>query len=273
MCRADRVGHAIRHGVDLVVGIDIETAAVFHAVVAEGPHHHIGRRRFQHALGGADGGQQRAFGLVVRHGVLEGDGHLGTERRAGLVVVEHTLGGDFAVWHDHRDVVEGDQVRGSPVDFDHAAGGVVDADPVADAERSFDVQGDAAEEVADHPLQREADDDAHHAAAQQQGPDLLFTQITSTMIDAKLRTTSSRTRSTNRRGGATLVRRWTTASQKNTSISLQTSQAVDSSNTAVATETSSGISDDVASPAAMPMTSIADIASAAVTAVGQKSVM
>jgi len=106
---------------------------------------------------------QDAPGIGQGHAVLQRDRHAGPVGRARQVEVQEPVLGELAVGDHHRHVVERDHARRAPVHLHHAAGRALHLHPVSDAEGVLDVERDAAEEIADHALQRKAQHHADHA--------------------------------------------------------------------------------------------------------------
>ena len=82
------------------------------------------------------------------------------------------LAGDDGVGQDDRLIVEAAHPRGAPAHALDDADVVAGVEDVADVERAFHVQRDAAEEIAERVLKRQADDRGQHGAAGERGRDV-----------------------------------------------------------------------------------------------------
>ena len=86
-----------------------------------------------------------------------------THPRVAIGPVRHRRIDELLVRHDHGDVVVRDDHRAARPDFLHLPGHARDFDPIADRDRAFRQDDEAADEIARDILQAETDADANRA--------------------------------------------------------------------------------------------------------------
>ncbi len=153
--------------------VDPDAQLVDHGAVLEGDHVDVGRRlveRPRHA-GGAVG--QHAAHPVGRLLVMHRHADALEVQGVRVVEVVDPLLGELGVGDDDVVVVAGAQVGGAPGDRHHPALVLLaHPDPVVDAERPFEADHQAGEEVGQDRLQRQAEHQGGDGAGGEQRPDV-----------------------------------------------------------------------------------------------------
>ena len=142
---------------------------------------HLGDRIVQNAFTighGLEAGGHYAQHTLARHLEVDGEIEIDPEVRLGLHVVGDDGVAHFAVGHDNHVVARGAQAGGAPVDFDDLGDDVglhavlMNHQPIADLERSLNMNGQAHEEIEDHCAQGKANDHTEHAGGSQHACDV-----------------------------------------------------------------------------------------------------